>query len=227
MKKVLTKSVGVLLILLTLLSTATGCYLNEEYRRGDNVLAGEFMQNFYAKVESDTVVINKENASFDFSYALYSRLNNQSLEECRKSFCFESAGQKEGEIIYTESDFAIYISENEKLELEEDKTGKLVDYKNKVNATLWKFINAEEAFGTDHGFTISRKPNSFLTQINYAKKEKMTIPTEFFSSPNGYVYIHIVRLIHNVGNDEYFLYKYGLYTLEIKYQLIGNTVILR
>lgn len=227
MKNILTKSVGALLILLTLLSTLTGCYLNEEYRRGDNVLTGEFIPDFYAKVESDTAVVNKNNVTFDFSYALYSRLNNESLEECRKIFCFESTGQKEGEIIYKESNFAIYISENKKLELEEDETGKLVDYKNKVNATLWKFINSEEAFSTDHGFTVSRKPNSFFTQINYAKKERMTIPTEFFSSPNGYVYIHIVRLIHDVGNDKYFLDKYGMYTLEIKYQLIGNTVILR
>ena len=222
MRYIIRKSVGVLLILLIVLSTFTGC-AGLGYTNGDNVSVGEFKKYFYAKVESDKWFLSKEDATLEFYYALYPINGNGTLEfqKTAHSYIYFDS-EEDDEKHYLESVFAIYISKNEELLFERDEHGYLLDYENKVNAKLWKFVSYEDAFNTNYGYTSSG------LRINYNHSEKITIPAEYFGLSNEHIYIHIARFWHDVEEDVYYIYP--TYpekpTVIIEYRLIGDTVML-
>ena len=220
MRCIIRKSVGVLLILLTVLSTLTGCE-GLGYTNGDNVTVGEFGKYFYAKVESNKWFLNKDDFTLDFYYSLYSLDGKRTIESEKMSHSyvyFDEVDKKH----YLESVFAIYISKNEELLFERDEHGYLLDYENKVNAKLWKFVSYEDAFNTNYGYTSSG------LRKNYNHSEKITIPAEYFNKSNEHIYIHIARFWHDIEEDVYFLYP--TYpekpTVIIEYRLIGDMVML-
>jgi hypothetical protein len=228
MKKTITKSVGALLILLMLLSTLTGCVYD------DNVtyVSGAYYEPYEwgkgdipcAKIESDKTRFDIDSVTLDFYYALYSRKHGESLDELKRNYSYVPSGNDNA--CYTESEYAIYINNNEELIFEKNENGTLADYKQKVNGIMWKFISFEEAFGTDYGYTTTVDENSFFKseKVNYSQKETITIPKELFNSSSGYIYIHVVRLLHNKETDQHSRCNYYCYTFEVKYQVILDTV---
>ena len=225
MKNYFKKSVGVLLILLTLLSTLTGCYKDEGYISGNLSVRFEFAPNHYAKVTSDKSIFDKGDVTLDFSYSLYpldgaSTLETQKLQH----FYIPSESEREKGEYHREAVFAIYISNDQKLIFEEDEQGYLLDYENKVNGKLWKFISFEEAFTTDYGYTTSG------FKINYHHSEKITIPAEFFKESNEWVNIYILMFWRNVDKGDFYQCYSGQLdkpTVEIRYRLTGNKIKLR
>lgn len=216
MKNYFKKSVGVLLILLTLISTLTGCYQNEEYHRGDTYISlrPNYSQECYARVEADKSIFDIDDVTLDFSYGFYSLDGNRTLETARIHNLYNENG------VVIENNFAIYISNSEDLVFERDDNRKIVDYDNKVNAKLWKFISFEEAFNTDYGYTISE------FEINYNHSEKITLPIEFFAAQSGTVFIHVVCLRYLV-NDQLFALGDDKTMIELEYRLIGDKLVLR
>lgn len=228
MKNIVQKSVGVLLILLTLLYTMTGCaddnnviyfggayYEPYEWGKGDIPCA---------KIESDKTIFDIDSVTLDFYYALYSRKRGESLEKLRANYSYVPS--ENDNFCHTESEYAIYISNNEELIFEKNENETLADYENKVNGIMWKFICFEEAFGTDYGYTTSVDENSFFKfkKVNYSQRETITIPEELFNSSSGYIYIHVIRLLHNKETGQHSRDSYYCYTFDVKYQIIWDTV---
>ena len=233
MKNIIRKLLGVLLILLILLSTLTGCDFDENtlynggayyepnpvWTKGENILC--------AKVEANKTIFDVDAVTMDIYYALYSRDNGESLEELRANYTFIPS---EGDVDpHQEVDFAIYISNDKDLVFEKNENKTLVDYKNKVNGIMWKFIGFEEAFERDYGYTTTTvDENSFFEfrKVNYSHKETITIPEELFNSSSGKIYIHITRLTHNKETDQYYCYYSYYYSYPIKYRVILDKVYL-
>ena len=212
MKRIVKRSVGVLLILLIVLSTLTGCFngSGRKYFSGDSYIAGEFSHNIYSKVESDKNVFNKNNVTLDFYYCLYSLDGNLTLESQKKYNSYTEDGYN------IENNFAVYISDIEEIVFEQDDKN-IIDYENRVNAKLWRFISFEEAFSTDYGYTTDGM------KINYHHWETITIPSELFTQSSGSIFIHIVCIRHDVKNNTFRLGDYRT-NIEIKYRLVGNDI---
>lgn len=232
MKNLIRKLLGVLLILLTLLSTLTGCVYEENtlYHGGayyePGYEWGKSNDILCAKVESYKTFFDIDAVTMDFYYALYSRDYGESLEELRAKHMFIPS---EGNTTpHQEVDFAIYISNDMDLIFEKNENKTLVDYKNKVNGIMWKFISFEEAFETDYGYTTTVDENSYFKfkKVNYLHKETITIPEELFNSSSGKIYIHITRLTHNKETDQYYCYYSYYYSYPIKYRVIWDKVYL-
>ena len=216
MKNLIRKLLGVLLILLILLSTLTGCYKDGKYVNGDLSCPIEFAPSFFAKVESDTSIFDRGDVDLNFSYGLYilNGAYTYTIEEQKLLHCFNEDG------VVIEDNFAIYISNSEDLVFEYDDNGRIIDYENKVNAKIWKFISFEEAFATDYGFTTS------FMNIDYHHSEKITIPSEFFDAREGTVFIHIVCLRHYI-NEQNFGLGYGETMIEMEYRLTCDKIVLQ
>ena len=209
------KLIAVVLVIITLSFSLSGCQ-KRLYESGKTHITIEFSRSVNAKVEADKLIFNKNDTTVDLLYCLYN-LDYVTIEQIKKSYCYipTDSELKEG-IKYTEAAFAIYISNNEELIFEEEQSIGLIDYENKVNAKLVKYITFEEAFENDHGFTTSR------FKIDYHHSEKFTIPAEMFDSSNDCVYIHLVRLNHCPEDNTYYLLRYYQCTVKIKYKLIGK-----
>ena len=63
-----------------------------------------------------------------------------------------------------------------------------------------------------------------LENINFSHNEKITIPSEYFDSSSGEVYIHIVSFFYNI--DEGYAFMSEVVTISFEYTLKSNTVIL-
>lgn len=194
MRYIIRKSVGVLLILLTLLSTLTGC-LKRKHIFGDIHITGEFLKIVNAQIVTNKVIFEKEDVTFDFYYALYPLLWGNTIENVENTYGYtiEEWNGSKYEVMSFESDYAIYLSNSDQLVFEDNLFNDSTDYE-KVNAKMYKFISFEEAFGNDYGFT--RAEGNM--KIKYHHSEKITIPAEFFNSSSECVYVHIVRFIRNV-----------------------------
>lgn len=212
MKNIMKKSVGVILILLTLLYTLTGCYLFE-YSKGYGVVVGEFAEPSYAKVKSNKRIFEKDDVTLDFYYGLYS-LNGMATVESKKALsAWETS---DGDNI--EIHFAIFLSDSDKIVFEQDENENILDFENKVNAKLWKYISYEAAFSKDYGFTYEK-----LT-IDYHHNEKITIPQDMFHLPSGNVFIHIIGL--RCINKETFIIGPEEVIIRIEYQCFDTKVVL-
>ena len=228
MKSILIKSTGVILILIFLFSTLVGCvndknmiyclgayYEPDEWRKPDIPCA---------KIESDKTTFDIDSVTLDFYYALYSRKKGESLEELKSKYSYTIS--ENNNFYHAEAEYAIYISNSEDLIFEKNDDNTLVDYKNKVNGIMWKFISFEEAFGSDYGYTTTMEKIYFLEfeRVNYPRKETITIPKELFNSSNEYIYIHVITLHHNIENDQYSRDSLYCYTFGVKYEILWDAV---
>lgn len=197
--------------------TLTGCF-NKVYSIGDETFLAQ--KDFFAKVESDTLLFDKDNVILNFYYSLY-QLDNTTIDKVREDhYYIPSEGY--GNPFHQEDTYAIYLSNNEMLAFETDQ-GYIIDHKNKVNAQLYKYITFEEAFKTNYGYTSTRKALQLVNSINYNHCEKLVIPAELFDEANSSVYIHIVRLQHYVYENR--LVEREMITLKIKYKFLNNNMV--
>ena len=210
MKNIMKKSVGVILILLTLLYTLTGCYLFE-YSKGSGLGIGLITNDLYAKVKSDKRFFDKENVTLDFYIGLY--YAQGTIESQKEQYAFETANGNN-----VERHFAIYLSDSEEIIFEKDGNEYALDIENKVNARLWKYISYEDAFSTDYGYT----HESMI--MDYHHKEKITIPQDMFDLSSGSVFVHIVDLRY-VNNEAFMIGYCGSY-FEIKYKCFYDKIVL-
>lgn len=219
--------VALILVFFISALTFTGC-LRTKYVRGDEYRGFEFAQDLNAKVESDKFVFDINDVTLDFSYSLYSLENNESLEEIKDGFYYCVPSYDDYNVYLSwEYVHAVYISNNKELvfDLCQDKKT-IVDYENNVNAQLLKFISFEDAFETNYGFTTERGRFLITGKINYNHSEKLTIPSALFDSSNNYVYIYVVRLIHNLDNGKYEFYDTSGYTIDIEYKLLDDYTVM-
>lgn len=213
--------IAFIIVVFIMTLSLTGCS-RPVYVRGNRYQGFEFAQDLNLKVEANKLLFDINDVTLDFFYSLYS-LDDHNLNQLKDIHWYASYGEHESHL---EAVYAIYISNNKELLLEEDESGALVDYQNGVNAKLIKFISFEEAFDTDYGYITLTNP--FL-KINYNHNEKLTIPAELFNSQSDYVYIHLISLVYNVSNDKYYneklFYIPNISTLDIKYKLLRDKTI--
>ena len=221
MKNYFKKSVGVLLILIILLYTLIGCS-DAIYSKGDSYLGFPLASTINAKVETNKLIFNKNNVVIDFFYGLYC-LDKQDIWQAKDNHDYVPSVWDEN-AFHSQSEFAIYISNEPLLTFNLCNSGSFADYNN-VDARLYKYISFEEAFSINYGYTTSGE-SAAAKKIIYNYSEKLTIPSEFFISSNDYVYIHIIHLLHDIDNDTFNTLSYDTKTLRIKYKSFGNTVIL-
>ena len=214
--------IALVLALLMLTLSLTGCSFGK-YIRGDKRyhISWPVIQRIYAKVEADHIIFDKNDVTLDFYYGLYKLFEISTLEQTKEHYHYiPSKEEVEKGVRHTESNFAIYISNNSELIYEKDENGCLLDPKDKVNAKLWKYISFEEAFNTNYGYS------SAALDLTYNHSEKITIPADLFTSDNNLVYIHIISLLYTPEEKTYSTTN-DCKCITIKYILIGNTVVLR
>lgn len=210
-----------LLVLITIISL-TRC-TSKLYKSGSVDIGWDWQRHYdiNAKVEANKFVFDKNDVTLDFYYTLYS-LENRTLDDVRESFYrLDSGDNTNWQYVH-----AIYISKEKNLLFDMNKDNlTLIDYENNVNASLYKFISFEDSFTTDYGYTTVQK--GILKTILYNHGEQITIPAKLFDESSNYVYIHLVRLNHNLSNNKYEYYSYREDSIAIKYKLLGdNKVIL-
>ena len=228
MKNILIKSTGVILILILLFSTLVGCVNDKNMI----YMGGAFLEPFErgkasitcAKIESNKTTFDIDSVTLDFYYALYPHKKGESLAELKSKYSHTDS--ENNNFYHIESDYAIYISNSEDLIFEKNDDNTLVDYKNKVNGIMWKFISFEEAFGSDYGYTTTTEKIYFLEfeRVNYPRKETITIPKELFNSSNEYIYIHVITLHRKLETGQYYYDHYFGYTFGVEYQVMWKTV---
>ena len=213
------KLIALVLVIVTLVLTLTGCFwrgnnTSEEYCWGDYGLGFPHYQDLNAMVTSDRLEFDINNVTLDFSYCFYC-LDDETIEEVQSDFYY-GTGEK-----YWEASYAIYLSNDSYLLFEEEDT-RIIDYENKVNARLIKYIDLEDLFNTNYGYT-----TPIGRQIEYNHTEKLTIPAEYFDPSQGIVCIHVIRFSHFTENDT--LHRYPESTrIIIEFDLFDdNTVVLR
>ena len=219
MKKIIAFVLSLLMINLSLVS----CFKRdreepEEYSWGDDNITFSFPKTVNALIKSDTNEFDINDVTFDFYYGLY-RLDDQTMEEAKKRYSYHDK-----RLQHSESCFAIYFSKTGMNIFEMGDDYRILDFEN-VDGQLYKFITCEEAFETDYGFTTY----GYTKVINYNHCEKLTIPAEFFVTPNNRIIIYIFRFYHDLDKDAYYLERYlaGESTdIELKYKLNDGKIII-
>ena len=213
------KLIALVLALTTLVLTLTGCFWREDntsegYYWGDEGLGFPQYQNLNAKVTSDKLEFDINDVTLDFYYCFYC-LDDETIEEVQEHYHYQT---NQG---YWEATYAIYLSKTSYL-LFEEENNYIIDYENKVNAQLIKYIDHEELFNTNYGYT-----TPIGRQIEYNHSEKLTIPAEYFDPSWGVVFIHVVRLTH-WKDDDMFSITPEKTVIKIEFDLFNdNTVVLR
>lgn len=215
------KLIALIIVLLVFVLSLTRCS-NIKFVSGDSYLNFEFRKDINAKLSSDTVIFSKDDVTMDFLYSFYC-LNNTTLDQAKDNGRINPS-QNDKYRSNLESVYAIYLSKNQNLVFEEDEFGALIDYEKKVNAQLLKFINYEDAFNTNYGYTSSQ------LKITYNHSEDITIPAELFDSTNGFIYIHLINLVHDIDNNKYYndnVFDFNnTSTLKMQYYSIGDVVVI-
>ena len=213
------KLIALVLVITTLVLTLTGCFwreddTSEEYCWGDEGLGFPEYQDLNAKVTSDRLEFDINDVTLDFYYCFYC-LDDETIEEVQSNY-HSGTGEE-----YFENTYAIYLSNEWSLSFEEENN-RIIDYENKVNARLVKYIDYEELFDTNYGYTVHG-----INVIEYNYVEKLTIPAEYFDPSRGIVYIHIVRLNHWKDDDMFQIHSEKT-VIGIQFDLLDeNTVVLR
>ena len=213
------KLIALVLVITTLVLTLTGCFwreddTSEEYCWGDEGLGFPEYQHLNAKVTSDKLEFDINDVTLDFYYCFYC-LDDETIEEVKSDYHYGTGEE------YWEATYAIYLSNTSYL-MFEGENDRIIDYENKVNAQLIKYIDHKELFDTNYGYTIYG-----INVIEYNHMEELTIPAEFFAPSYGTVYIHIIQFAHFVEND--ILYRDPRSTtIMMEFNLLDeSTVILR
>ena len=214
-------ALSLLIVVLTL--TLTGCS-GVAYESGNITLGFPRLQDLNAKVTSQKIFLSKNDATLDFYYSFYG-LTKINIEQAKEELSYITTYHYKE--VRLECTYAIYISKNEEIVFEKNDSDELVDFKNNVNAQLYKYFSFEDAFDTDYGFS-SAYGNR---RIEYNHSEKITISPDLFDSSEGCIYIYVVAFVHDATNDKYYddiVFCNPTHTcVKIKYKLIGkNTVVL-
>ena len=209
------KLIALVLVITTLVLTLTGCFwreddTSEEYCWGDEGLGFPEYQDLNAKVTSDRLEFDINDVTLDFYYCFYC-LDDETIEEVKSDYHYGSS----------EVTYAIYLSNTSYL-LFEEENNHIIDYENNVNAQLIKYIDHEELFDTNYGYTVHG-----INVIEYNYVEKLTIPAEYFDPSYDIVFIHVIRFSHDIENDT--LYRQSESTrIMIEFCLLDdNTVVFR
>lgn len=217
-----TRVVSLLLVFILISLFLAGCSPRELFiyvKKGQS--PGVFTSLVQAKIEADGYVFDKNKVDLDFFYGLYC-LDNSSLEECKDSHNYTPPQNEiDKGYSYYEFVYAIYISKNDELVLERKEADYVTDYKNKVNAQLYKFISYEEAFNTNYGW---HGEVDFSRVYNYS--EKLHIPANLFDSSSGHIYIYLIWMNYYPDKEEYRLpYSQRIYSIDISYSMIGDNIV--
>ena len=202
------RRIALVILLFAMIMSSTACK-KALYVSGDTG-TGFRVDRLQAMVKTNKIICDISDVSFDFSYGFY-WLRRSTVEKIKREYdrIFEDS--------HYQDNYAIYLSNSEDILFEEDENEKIVDYKNGVNATLYKHFTFEEAYATNYGFDLE----GIINEIRYYHCEKLTIPEEFFVSSSEYVYIHVVVLNYDVGNDVVSSFIKSI-TIPIKYKLLGE-----
>ena len=165
------KSIALALTILTLVLSLTGCK-NKEYSRGNRYKEYSFAQSLHSKIVFNTLLFNKNNASFDIFIGVYDIDKNISYPDD-----------------FSETyNLTIYVSNSENVPFVLEEYNYLEQIESIGNAELIRTISYDEAFNTDFGYTVQSR------EIIYNHKEKILIPEKFFNAENKSVYIHVITL---------------------------------
>ena len=175
------------------------------------------------------VPFDVNDVTLDLSYGYYC-LDNETLDHIKDEYYFDATTEYSSSTDFSdEFVHAVYITNDYTLRLPVDSDkprgdGWLVidDYENIENAKLVKYIDYDELFDTDYGYTVDSG------KIEYNHSEKITIPAEMFNTSSGCIYIYIVRFVHDLKTDEYLRYPLHECRIGIQFDLLNdNTVVFR
>ena len=229
MKKLVKKSIGVLLIVVILCSTLTGCFGESDEER--TYVYGDTVRRLWgpdinAKVETNVSNFSKNKVTFDLFVSVYDINNPRNyVDDFPEIFRL-----------------AIYVSKDEYIarafpyKLSEAVCMKSLE--DVENAELIREISYDEAFNTDFGYTIDE--DDWVESIKYNHKERITIPEYFFdsnyesTSKHQTIYIHVIEFLcydHTYDGKEVedgmIVIRAEYTTIEIKYKISGDKVMLR
>ena len=171
MKSVLMKFVSVLLTLLTLLSTLTGC-LYFGYSSGNSSIGFEFAQTLNAKVKSNKRVFSKDDVTLDLFIGVFDKNETYYFtEDLPETYVL-----------------TIYVSNFKEIPFNFREEVYISDFSDVDNAIFIREISYEEAFSEEYGYTVT------MRKIEYNHSEKITIPKQLFSPECDNVYIHLIEL---------------------------------
>lgn len=176
------------------------------------------MHKMHGRVDADRFIFDKEEVGLDFSFGLYS-LDKVSFENNKNSHSYMEWDEEEEYLICVKTGFAVYLSKNATLGFEKNADGSLVDFRNNVNAELYKYISYEDAFDTNYGYTCPG-----YDPISYNYSEALTIPAEMFDPSSEHVYIHIVQMEY-YPDGKYYHNDKCTYTIDISYSMIGDNIV--
>ena len=208
------KLIALMLALLMLGLSLTSCIRENTkdepvlYTWGNEGRGWPRYQDLNALLTSETKEFDLYDVTLDFYYCFYC-LDDKTIEEARDHFNYET---KKG---YYQIEFAVYLSNNGRLDFETGDDYRVLDFENKVNAKLYKYITYEEAFTRNYGYTTYG-----ISTINYNHSEKLTIPAEFFNPSNAKMYIYVVMFANYIDNE--ILLLEGQTCIDIKFELLDN-----
>ena len=209
MKNIVKKSVGVILILLTLLSTLTGC-LDIGYASGDYSIGFEFAKMLNAKVRSEKSAFSNDDVTLDLYIGVYDKNETYHLvDDLPETYVL-----------------TIYVSNFNVMPFTFHEDVYIRDFTDVDNAVFIREISYKEAFSEEYGYTVS------MGKIQYNHSERITIPKELFSPEYDAVYIHIVELYcykdeDLVEENDKKVRLMSSTSITIYYYLIGDKVFLK
>ena len=201
----------VLLILLIITLSVTGCGQKSGFEKGFDYTFTPTRIMFGAKSDTDT--FPKNDVTFDLYYGVHDVKDDKKYGTDPKTFY-----QKEGdETVF----FGLYICDAEhSLDVMNDM--EISDYKMIENHYFVKEISEEEAFSDEYGFTMS-----YWKGITYNHSETITIPTEFFEEETGSFAIKLIAF-HEPTNEGDHYYTSTACHIEFDYQGVDeNTIKIR
>ena len=206
------RTIAFIMSLLTLILSLTRCFNPnvdepELYTWGNEGLGFPSYQDLNALLTSPKNEFDINDVTLDFYYCFYC-LDDETLEESKE----KHTGSLKYDYFY-----AIYIG-NFSLDFELGNESYIFDYE-KVNALLYKRITLDESYETNYGYTTNGR------YINYNHVEKLTIPSEYFSSSLNSVSIHVIQFAHNLEMDVYYFTPFST-SITLDYKINGNKVIL-
>ena len=222
------KVIALILVLSLFALSLVGCSKNEYYW-GNKHLSFLQSNEFNILVKSNKLEFDINDVTLDLFYGFYC-LDDETLDHIKDEYFFDATTEHSSSTDFSyEFVHAVYITNDYTLRLpiDSDKSrddGWLVidDYENIENAKLVKYINYDELFDTDYGYTTDSN------KVVYNYSEKITIPADMFNSSSGCISIYIVRFVHDLETGEYLRYPTYELHVGIQFDLIDdNTVVFR
>ena len=195
----------VVIILLIVTLSVTGC-------RGAKYENGTFDYQYWIKncimmgVRSNTNLFPINDVKLDFYCGIYN-INNGAEEEKSNYYALDRENPF----------FVIYISEQK---VDKFKTHTSVDdYKNDEDYYLVREISEKEAFSNEYGYRMTH-----LFGMQYNHKEKILIPSRFFTKQKGYFCINVVTFLQPTSTEQNYLVT-EVNNIQLYYEKIDSQII--